>query len=91
MIRIIIYSLKSLTTTYNMNTQQRRPDEKQSETKKQDLQNFSAQSGTKKPESGFGESQEEDFNLDEYYKDKNNFVDKVSEDSFPASDPPSTY
>lgn len=73
-----------------MNTQQLRPDDKQSETKKQDIQNLSAQSGTKKPESGFGESKK-DSNLDEYYTDKNNFVDKVSEDSFPASDPPSTY
>ena len=32
-----------------------------------------------------------DLNPDGTYRDKNQLIDKMSEDSFPASDPPSTY
>lgn len=75
-----------------MNTQQYKSQDKsdKSETKKQDIQNFSAQSGTNKADQGFGELKKDPIQ-DQSAKDKNNFVDKMSADSFPASDPPATY
>jgi len=63
------------------NKQDRSQQTQQRENKKEEGQGSTIKLGDTKVE----------LNPDGTYKDKNQLIDKMSEDSFPTSDPPATY